>query len=554
VTDFYYYGPADPDADKFLLYKELILDARPTTIAIDTETVSLVDRSPIGIGIAVNQDTSFYFPVDESGHNPYIPWFLLEDPSVLKIYHNATFDLDVIDMIAHNSGRREFNTTNMIDTSIIARMMLEPDVSLPFICWKVNKETTSASDILHMCHVTTFDKVPENEVAIHCCQDTQVTYALYNLWKDEYDKPYMSIEMQVVDILFRMGKVGLLIDQELRAKLEATFSKEREYYISLCEGFGFNPGSPQQVGYILAKRGVMLPFNRRKWGKPLSLNTDVSVLEFCADPLAAIVLKYRQVDKALGTYLRPLKYHPRAYTSFHLDAATGRVSSKAINLQNIPAADYERSLNIRNIFLPDSGAFTDFDYSQIELRVLANLSNDREMLRVYDNDLDIHQDTADFMGVDRKICKSVNFGMVYGATAQTLMETAKIPDLARCETLIRDWFRRYSGVQEWIYQQQKFGLYKQYIVTLFGRKIRMPVEEGDEESIKRKAVNYAIQGSAAEIMKRAMIKCRHLPMSLQVHDELVFDGSVSEQILSLGLDHIANFRTPITIKELDRWE
>jgi DNA polymerase-1 len=557
MDDFFYlhdsHEGSEPNTDKLKMYEELILTNRPKLIAVDTETISLQDKTAIGIGISVDEDHSFYFPIDNGRVNGYIPWFLLQDPSVKKIFHNATFDLDVLDMVAFDCGAGDIDASNLCDTAVMARMALEPDVSLPLIAWKTNKETTGMSDIMKHYHVTTADKIPVREVALHCMQDTQLTFALYNKFYPDCDRTNCDIEWKIIELLFKISKRGIAIDQELRAKYEMIYTKEVEYLKGLCESYGFSPGSPQQVAYIMAKRGVMLPYNKKKWGSnaKTSLDTSEAALEFCSDPFAQIVLKYRHVSKALNTYLIPMGRNPRVYTQFHLDVATGRVASRDVNLQNIPNPDKERNINIRNCFIPDSGTFTDFDYSQIELRVLANLSHDKEMMRVYDNDLDIHQDTADFMGVDRKICKSVNFGMVYGATAQTLMETAKIPDLKRCEQLIDTWFKRYSGVRDWIYEQQKFGLYKGYIVTLFGRKIRMPIEEGDEESIKRKAVNYTIQGTAAEIMKRAMIKCTHLPIVLQVHDELLFDGKVD---LELGLENIAAFKTPISIKEVSKWE
>jgi DNA polymerase I-like protein with 3'-5' exonuclease and polymerase domains len=510
MPDFFYYGP-ETDCDKNDRYKTLILDARPKLVAIDTETISLVDKSPIGLGISVDEDHSFYFPLVD-GPNGYVPWFLIQDPEVCKIFHNATFDLDVLDMAAYSAGAGDIDSTNLVDTSVIARTMLEPDVSLPWICWKVGKETTGMADILKRFHVSTADKLPLLEVALHCMQDTQVTFALYNKFKDDYDKGYCEIEWQIIDMLFKISKRGIKIDQVRRVQLEAIYAKEVEYLEGICKGYGFSPGSPQQVGYILAKRGTMLPFNRRKFGGKLSYNTSEEVLEFCPDPLAQVILKYRHSSKALNTYLIPLSRNPRAYTMFHLDAATGRVSSKDTNLQNIPTPDKERDINIRHIFLPDSGVFTDFDYVQVEMVTLGNIANDREMLKVFDSlydyldrerehkliigeeKPDLHQRTADFMGIERKIAKNVGFGMVYGATAQTLSETAKIPDLDRCQRLIDTWFRRYTGVRDWIYEQQRYGLYKGYITTLFGRKIRMPVEEGNEESIKRKAVNYAIQG------------------------------------------------------------
>jgi DNA polymerase I-like protein with 3'-5' exonuclease and polymerase domains len=777
-------------------------------------------------------------------------------------------------------GQNGIDSDNILDTIIMARLMREPWVQLSGLGWKVHKETTPAKDILKHFGVKTFDKVPENEVALHCMQDTQLTYALYELWKDKVDWNYFSTECEIIGILFRMSKYGLKLDEEVRTRLEKELSIKVQYYKDICEGQGFNPGSPDQVGYIIAKRGTILPFKRHVPGKKRSLDTSKEVLQYVEDPLAAIVLQYRKLADLLSV-VTPLRGEDRIYTQFHLDAITSRVSSKSIsgipstNLQNLSPLE-TTEYSPRTMIIPDSGTFTDFDYSQIELRVLAYMSGDREMIRVFESidpitgkPLDLHQNTADFLNIKRKIAKNVGFcvplstqiltadgwksydgvkdgdlvlgyspdvesymwtkvvtvmkptktdlvtfgnnyvnftstpshrwygrhrvhtrhkkdryistvktteeftqdfiitlasnmddsiqtytptlldispkeasiiawlytdgsltqgsfkifqkkpcmvdkirklldkvphseyapnssglitwriktewgrelfqraglyanpldlfvihltdesrrsflkssldaeghfqrspifsqnagdtleavklsafmsgyfprvldhssleypngrnlkltkpyttcqefgiidlyedyvwclqtgignwvakdkdgkifitgnGMVYGATAQTLKETARIQSISECQHLIDSWFKMYKGAAAFIEDCHKFGLSHGYITTLFGRDILLPTEDFNEESIKRKAVNYTIQGSAAEIMKRAMIKCKHLPMRLQVHDELLFDSNIPNDLADLGLDYIAEFRTPVAVKTLTRWE
>jgi DNA polymerase-1 len=553
----YYLGPDPPGTDKLLRFKELIMDASPKLISVDCETVSLDDRTPTGIGVSVDSDHSFYFPCEDGSANPLIPWKLLINPSVKKIYHNALFDLDATDTLAADAELGPIDTTNIADTAVMARMMCKDRIGLEFLAWEVSKNTDSVKMLLTKHKATDTLKIPEAELALHCLQDTQAAYGLYLLWSPHVDMQYHDTEMQVISLLIRMSKKGIAVDQVVRGYLEERLTKETEYLKSLCEGFGFNPASPQQVGHILAKKGTMLPFNKDWRGKPTSYNTSEGVLEFVDDPLAALVINYRHAAKLLNTYIVPLRGEPRAYTHFHLDAVTGRVSSKNINMQNIPPGEP------RNMYLPDSGIFTDIDWSQIELRVLAHVSKDLDMKRIFDETLgmmilderdkraDIHQETASFLNIPRRLAKNINFGMIYGATANTLRETAKIRNVRQCEQLIHDWFLKFKGAGDWIHEVQELGLKKGYVTTIFNRRIRLPLEEDNEDGLRRKAVNYTIQASAAEIVKRAMIKCKHLPMVLQVHDELLFDGKVE---LPEGLDWIAPFHTPITVKELSRWE
>jgi DNA polymerase-1 len=211
------------------------------------------------------------------------------------------------------------------------------------------------------------------------------------------------------------------------------------------------------------------------------------------------------------------------------------------------------------MFLPDNPPFTDVDYSQVELRILANISEDYVMMEIFNqptylpdgkkNPLaDIHGQTAEFMGIDRKIAKNVNFSVVYGASDKTVMETAEISNLRKAQEIMQMWATKFYKAYSWIQDTKRFGQEHGYVETIFGRKLYLPIDE-DEEQIGRKAVNYPIQGSSAEITKRALIKLEQLPMVLTVHDEILVDGKFDIP----DIEHIAKFHTPIGIKYVERW-
>ena len=538
MPDFYYYGTLEPGETKEDKLQKSLYVNTPKLIAVDTETISLADRTPLGVGIGISPTEAFYFPTYPD-ITPKLPVHLLTDPTVTKVFHNAPFDMEVLDLASIDVGV-QFDVYNVRDTKVMAHLLMREDAQLKWLMWEVNKDAHDTAEEMMTKHkAKTMLDIPEEEVALHCCKDVQGTIALYQKWVTEVDMPYFLIEMALIPILLKMSKRGIAIDHEARDALEIRLTKEVEFLRGIAEQEGFNPGSAQQVGYILAKRGNFLPFTRSK----KALATGKEVLEFVDDPIAALVINYRSTANHLRTYILPLKDEPRCYTHFHLDAVTGRITSTKRNLQNVPS-------ELRSMFIPDSDCFDSFDYSQIELITLTDRSQDLDMLKIYSEGGDIHQETADFMEIHRRIAKNVNFAMIYGATAHTIRETAHIKDIRRCEQLLSDWFMKYKRAGEWIRETQAWGLEHGYITTLYGRNIKLPMGEGDEQ-VKRKAVNYIVQGSAAEIVKRAMIKCAHLPMVLQIHDELLFDGRVE---LPDGLDNIAPFRTPISRKELIRWE
>lgn len=542
--DFFYCGETEPHSK---LYQELV-NSNPKLIAVDTETISLKERIAIGVGIAFTPQDSLYFPLFPDP-SPVVPWHLLQDPSITKVFHNALFDLACM-------REYEIDTINIKDTSVMAHLLCLPDARLATLAQLVDMEVHTVQEFLG--HGQIMLDLDKPTVARKCCQDCLATLALYHHFLPDIDVSYFNMEMELIPILITMSEQGLLIDQEARGKLERKLEPEVDYYIGLCDGEGFNPGSPQQVAYILAKRGAYsvfakIPFTR----KHKSIRTDKEILSKMDDPMAAIVLNYRDKSYLLSHYIRPWAKEDRAYTKFHLNAITGRISSTDRNLQNIPKGES------RGIFLPDNGVWTDIDFSQLELRTLAYLSGDKEMQYIFslprfnpdgspNKEADIHQHTADFLGIERRPAKSVDFAMVYGATDDTIAETAGIRSIGRVRELKERWFQLYREAGGWIQSVQLDALNYPFAKTLFGRRIRLPtIEEEDSGSIMRKAIDYPNQGSAAEILKRALIISKGLPMSLQVHDEILFDGKVE---LPDGLEHIAPFHTPISIKYLQRWE
>lgn len=541
-ANFYYLGDEEPTNRT---YKKLLVEQSPKLIGVDVETISLKERIAIGVGISIKPNTSFYFVLFPEP-SPATPWHLLKDPSITKVFHNALFDLSAL-------REYEIDNNNIKDTNIIARLLCHKFTGLSDLSFIHQMEVHDVKEFIPKGG-TTLD-VEQTVMARKCMQDSGACLKLYYDFWGDIDHKYLDVEMQTIPIMIEMSNRGLLIDQDRRQQVEDELQEQTDYYENICSDVGFNPGSPQQVAYTLASRKAYsvftkLPFTK---GSRRSLSTAVEVLEKMDDPLASIVLQYRKHAKLLSTYIKPWAHDDRAYTRFHLDAATGRPSSTDRNMQNIPGKK-SNITNCRNILLPDSGVFTDMDWSQLELRILAHLSQDKEMLHIFETGGDIHQSTAEFLNIERSIAKNVNFALVYGATDETLMETAHIRSIDRARQLKRNMFQLYTGVGDWIEAKQHEATIDYRARTIFGRSLRLPtMDEERLDGIQRKAINYPIQGSAAEILKRGLIICKDLPMVLQVHDELLIDGFVPDHRFK-PLEDIAPFRTPVEVNYLERWE
>ena len=537
MADYYYYGTADHKRSVAEVLDQIWEMPEPT-ISIDTETIDLKNRNGIGIGIGVGKDDSLYFPLFPT-ESDLIPWDILTDPSVKKIIHNATFDLHVM------GGR--IDETNIDDTTTMAHLLGLPAVLSELVYHQeLPCEVHTVKEVLDEHHVKNMMELDESVVARKCCQDCIATNHVYDRMRPMVDWEYFQREMKLLPILMKMSRRGLLVDQEYRGELEIELEAEVAYYKKLVEGEGFNPASPQQVGYILTKRGNWLPLTKSK----KNIRTDEKTIEKLTDPMAALVLNFRENNKLLTTYVRPLRGKERAFTRFHLDAITGRISSTERNMQNIPEG------RARNMFLPDTGVFSDWDFSQIELRILAHLSRDKHMMDVFDRGESIHRATAEYCNIPYKVAKNTGFSMIYGGTLQTVMDTAKIRDAKLAASYIETWKRRYPEAWDWILGQQQMGLLHGYVDTLDGRRIMLPdTMQDSEDGIRRKAVNYPIQGSAAEIMKKGLILIDGqitAPIPLIVHDEYIFDGVVD--VMPDGIEWLGPLHTPMSKKYLPRWE
>ena len=523
---------------------EQLIENPPPIVGMDIETISLKERQPIGFGIATSPYEAWYFVAyPEQDKEIDLIKALLLNPKIKKVFHNAIFDLRNFPLIG------EIDTTNIADTNVMARLLTRTHTKLLELAPEVGMVATSAGDL--MGPGQTMLDVDTDTVALKCMNDCCVTLALYNKYYDKINPEYLDVEMKAIPILIDMSLVGLKVNQEDRAREEIIIRKDVEYYKQVCTEEDFNPGSPQQVGYILAKRGNFLPFTKGSRGKTRkALRTDESTLEFLDDPLAMAVLSYRKAQKLLGTYIMPLADEDRIYTEYNLDAVVGRISSSKRNLQNIPQ-------NKRYIFMPDSGCYTTGDFSQEHLRILMHMSGDREMQRVFyegAEDGDIHIKTAKGLNVSRKLAKTINYAIPYGATAKTISAQAKIRDIRRCSKFIDDWFRTYPDAAEWIRGAQSYGLsHGVALPTLFGREIGLQMDEY-EEDIKRKAVNYPILGSDGEVMKRALIICHShdLPMVVTMHDSITCDGDVEFPIEEL--ESITPFNCPFVVNKTERWD
>ncbi len=549
TNNFYYLGDEPADSRT---YNKHFKDSSPRIVAVDVETISLKERIAIGVSVALSPTCAFYFPLFPT-ESSMVPWHLLRDPNITNIYHNGIFDLACLS---------EYNIKQDIqDTNIMSRLLCYKNNGLEDLSWLHQMEVHNVRDMLAEHGAKIMLDLPQETVARKCMQDSMATFQLYLTFFPQTNHEYYDVERATLPIMIKMSERGILIDHMVRQAIELELEDDVDLYKNLCEEIEmFNPGSPQQVAYVLAKRGAYdvfgrLPFTKSKYGRPTSkLSTAENILEGMDDPLAELVLQYRRRAKLLGTYIKPWANDQRAYTRYHLDAITGRPSSTDRNMQNIPGAHSRMGINARGFLVPDTGTWTDVDFSQLELRILAHISQDKEMLHIYETGGDIHQITADFMGIDRKICKNINFAMIYGGSDQTLAETAHIKSRTQATQLRQMWFELFTQAGEYIQTVQHECHYVGKARTIFGREMRLPTE--DEESrdgIERKAMNYPIQGSAADILKRGLIKLQDMDLALQIHDELLIDGMELPDKFSV-LENIAPFRTPVEVKYLERWE
>jgi len=538
------------------------------TFALDFETTSLdaMRAEIVGISFAVEDHEAFYIPVahqDLSGQ-PDRDWLLaklkpmLEDPKLKKIGHNIKYEYIIF-------KRHGIELQGIYCDTMVASYVLNPskyrhnldDVALDQLDHRMITFKDVAGSGKNMI---TFDRVPIDRAVEYACEDSDITLMLAGkllpqLKEAGGESLFYDIEMPLVKVLAEIEMTGVKIDLQHLRDLSAEFGAElsgiekKIYEIAGCE---FNINSPKQLGELLFEKLNLPVLKKTKTGYA----TDVETLTELAPlhPLPQQVLAYRSLAKLVSTYIdsMPELVNPatgRIHTSYNQTVtATGRLSSSEPNLQNIPIRT-EGGYRIREAFVSEPGwKILSADYSQIELRILAHMSGDKVLCESFRRDEDIHTRTAsEIMGVTpelvtpamRRDAKVINFGIIYGMSSFGLSKALGI-DPRTAQKYIDGYFRRYQGVRDYldgiIVQARKDG----YVTTLMNRRRYLPeitaTNGGVRKFAERTAINAPIQGTAADLIKIAMLhtgpaleKAKlQSRMIMQVHDELVFEGPEAE--------------------------
>lgn len=549
--------------------------AAASTVGIDTETDGLdpMQCNLVGLCLSADPAKGYYIPLghsDEIGFplptgpkgnydlNKVKAWFseFIQSPREL-VFHNAKFDLHVLAR-AFKIPQSVIDNANLIDTLIAAWMLSPGQSGLGLdnqVMQRLQHEMIPIENLIGRGkNQITFNRVNIKDATEYGAEDAVYTLRLWEPLKKElekldYVKYFFEQEMPLLKVLFQMESVGVAIDvpalktleQELQRRIE---NLEKE----ICDmaGFEFNIGSPKQLGEVLFDT-LGLPEIKKR-------STDAVVLEELSfkapHPIVFAVIEYRELKKMQSTYITvlPTLVNPdtkRIHTSFiQWGTATGRLSSRDPNLQNIPVRS-DLGKKIRASFVPQSkdNVILAVDYSQIELRMLAHLSGDEALIESYKEGIDIHARTAaaiygvklDEVNSDmRRDAKVVNFGVLYGMTAFRLSRDLKIP-MSQAKDFITGYFDMYQGVQQYIEDIKAAAHRDGYVETLSGRRRYIAgIDSSDRmesQMAERMAVNTPVQGSAADLIKIAMIRIQKrineenlpLKMMLQVHDELVFE-------------------------------
>ena len=541
-------------------------------VAVDTETTSLNEMQAelVGISLSVKAGESCYIPLTHKENaaddlfggaelaENQVPLNdaldaltpMLQDPSILKIGQNMKYDTKILAGLGidvapiddtmlmsyamhgglHNHGMDGLSERYLNHTPIPIKPLLG----------------TGKSAI-------TFDRVPIDEASKYAAEDADITLRLWQIFKQrlhssKVTRVYEGLERPLIPVLAQMERTGIKVDRDTLSRMSNAFAQKMaalESEIHEMAGESFNVGSPKQLGEIMFDK---LGYEGGKKGKNGAYSTGADILEDLATihDLPKRVLDWRQLSKLKSTYTDALQDHinpetGRVHTSYSIAGAnTGRLASTDPNLQNIPVRT-EDGRRIREAFIADTGnVLVSLDYSQIELRILAHVAGIDSLKQAFRDGLDIHAMTAsemfdvplDQMTPDiRRQAKAINFGVIYGISGFGLARNLRIPR-SEAQGFIDRYFERFPGIKEYMDQTVAFAKENNRVETLFGRVIHTPEINAKGPTAgfaKRAAINAPIQGTAADIIRRAMIKMpgaiEHLPakMLLQVHDELLFE-------------------------------
>ena len=528
----HYFGNSQANADTII---DNLLHPRGNYIAVDTETVSLTDKTCIGIGIATSPTDSYYIPVfPQASEILYQVYDLLARRNIVKVYHNANFDLQVLRQFATENNLTPPDVWNVHDTNLMANVSANPP-DLETLSYKLLHEGNplsidgileEARQVAGKKNVTMLDADPA-KVARKCAYDCEFTFRIFEPLLQQLTTRTAGcyeVDRRLSSWLRVIELRGLKLNEQRLIERYNALCMQLEGYEEHADELGFSISSPAQVGMWLANNRVVLPIT--KSGR--QLDTSNEVLEQVKHPMAKEVLEYRGIRKTLSTYVEPWLDTGRAYTHFRLDLATGRLASYDRNLQNIPP-------DLRDCFTPDNSEFTWADMSQLEMRVFAYFTQDPVLKDAYATGKSIHEITFRSIYPNLEFrkdiheytqAKTANFAMIFDAADETIAAQCKItPQLAG--QWKKAWFNTYQGAHEWMKQQQSTN--STYEETIFGRQMIIPKDRGWAHANKCR-INYPIQGSGADLNKRALLyMLEHLKgedIRIQVHDEVVNDGDI----------------------------
>jgi DNA polymerase-1 len=547
--------------------------------AFDLETTGLnvfTDKI-VGISFSVEVKSAFYLPLrhqDTKGLEGALEKLKpLFQSTKLKIGHNLKFDIEVLKNHGVEVAEPYFDT-------MVAAYLLDP-VSGKYSLKHLAKQFLGREMIKLMeligedAGYADFSEVPVDLATDYAGSDADATLGLFEIFQlalkaQKMEKLFYEIEMPLLEVLIGMECEGICVDCGLLAQMSKELEKELkelERHIFAIAGEVFNLNSPKQLAHILFTK-LMLPVKKRTKTGP---STDVEVLEELANEnfeIAQRLMDYRQYTKLKSTYIDvlPTLVNPksgRIHTSFNQTiTSTGRLSSSNPNMQNIPARG-EWGKRLRSAFVPEKKGWLILaaDYSQVELRILAHLSNDTALIKAFTENGDVHQATADELGISREAAKTVNFGVIYGISDFGLAKQLKIKK-AEAAKYIENYFARHKGVQAFINKTIADARENEFVTTLLGRKRPMPdinsPHGGLRAAAERMAINTPVQGSAADMIKIAMVKIhsrlatRDSRLILQVHDELVLECPPAEleavkQIVNEEMENALPLSVPVKV-------
>ena len=569
-------------------------------IAFDTETTSVdAQRAElVGLSFAVKPGAAVYVPVAHSYMG--VPQQLdrdavlralkpiLEDPAKAKVGQHAKYDINVLANASTPIAVQGVAFDTMLESYVLDSTATRHDMDS--LALKYLDHTTIAfQDIAGKgAKQLTFDQIALEQAGPYAAEDADVTLRLHqHLWARLEQEPSLAsvlrdIEIPLVPVLARIERQGALVDAKLLGEQsvelgEKLVALERQAFE--IAGEEFNLGSPKQLGAILYEK-LGLPI-LSKTGKGQASTAEAVLAELAEQDyeLPKVLMQYRSLSKLKSTYTDklPEQINPRTgriHTSYHQAvASTGRLSSSDPNLQNIPVRSAE-GRRIRQAFVaPEGYKLLAADYSQIELRIMAHLSGDEGLLNAFRNDLDVHTATAaevfkveldQVTSEQRRSAKAINFGLIYGMGAQKLAKDIGV-DHKTAKAYIETYFARYPGVRDYMERTRHQAAEQGYVETLFGRRLYLPAIKSsrpqERAGAERTAINAPMQGTAADIIKKAMVAVDNWltesPLDarviLQVHDELVLEvredqlDEVSERIRQL-MSGAAQLEVPLLVE------